>query len=74
MPKPHHLAYVLRAERKRQGRTQQDVAEAAYTSQATIARWERGDRDPSLNGAIHWANALGMNLTPTRRSTSEEEV
>ena len=63
MPPPHHLAHTLRAERKRQGRTQKDVAELAHTTQATVARWENGEREPYLSNTIRWADALGLDIT-----------
>lgn len=38
-----HCGDLLRALRMRNGRTQAEVAQAAGTTQATVARWERGE-------------------------------
>lgn len=51
--------YVLMA-RRRAGLTQRELAERLGVRQATIARWERGDRQVSLEDVEVVAAACGV--------------
>jgi transcriptional regulator with XRE-family HTH domain len=53
--------YVLMA-RRRAGLTQRDLAERLGVRQATIARWERGDRQIGIEGVEAVAGACGLHL------------
>jgi transcriptional regulator with XRE-family HTH domain len=53
--------YVLMA-RRRAGLTQRDLAERLGVRQATIARWERGDRQVSIEDVEAVAGACGLHL------------
>ncbi len=48
--------------RRRAGLTQRELAERLGCRQATIARWERGDRQISLEGLDPVASACGLQL------------
>jgi DNA-binding XRE family transcriptional regulator len=58
--------------RRRTGLTQRELAERIECRQATIARWERGDRQPSYEDvqAVAWACELQLDahLAPADRS------
>src|ERR1700722_16046706 len=54
-------ALILMA-RRRAGLTQRDLAERVGCRQATIARWERGDRDPSYEDVTEAVAACGLQL------------
>lgn len=43
-----HIGSTLRRHREQQGLTQAELAARVATSQATVARIERGDRAPSV--------------------------
>jgi peptidoglycan hydrolase-like protein with peptidoglycan-binding domain len=47
MPSSHHPNHALRAGRKKQGLTQEELAEALGVSSKTVGRWERGLTRPS---------------------------
>ncbi|GHO93906.1 hypothetical protein KSF_039540 [Reticulibacter mediterranei] len=47
MPSSHHPNHALRAGRKKQGLTQEELAEALGVSSKTVGRWERGLTHPS---------------------------
>lgn len=53
--------YVLMA-RRRAGLTQRELAERLGLRQATIARWERGDRQVSVDDVEAVAEACGLHL------------
>jgi transcriptional regulator with XRE-family HTH domain len=57
------LGAMVRRERERHDLTQQALANLAGTSQAAIARIERGDRAPSVPMLERLFAALGMQLT-----------
>lgn len=48
--------------RRRAGLTQRELAERLGLRQATIARWERGDRQPSFEDAEAAAYACGLQI------------
>jgi transcriptional regulator with XRE-family HTH domain len=48
--------------RRRAGLTQRELAERLGLRQATIARWERGDRQPSFEDAQAAAHACGVQI------------
>ncbi|TDB99939.1 XRE family transcriptional regulator, partial [Micromonospora fluostatini] len=57
------LGGLLRHERETRALTQRALAERAGTTQATVARVERGDRVPSLDLLDRLFTALGVQLT-----------
>lgn len=56
----------LTTERKRQGRSQADVAKAINRTQSTIAKWEGGYVVPNAVELFSWADELSVSLTPER--------
>ena len=42
------MNYVLKAARVKEGYTQQGFADAVGVTRVTVARWEQGDRQPTL--------------------------
>lgn len=66
----------LTAERKRQGRSQADVAAAVSRTQSTLAKWECGHVTPNAVELFQWADALHVTLTPERvfRAPAQQEA
>jgi hypothetical protein len=52
----------LVAERHRQQMTQMDVNEIVGCADSLIAKWESGNRLPSLYFLLLWVEALGLDL------------
>ena len=48
--------------RRRAALTQQELGEGGGCGQATVARWERGDREPSWGDVGAVAEACGLQL------------
>ena len=59
-PSPQELVLLLKEQRIRAGLTQEQVAEALDTSQATVARWERGEVDVSVSNLLKLAALFGV--------------
>lgn len=54
---------ALRAERRRQGLSQTELAvRMGLTTYTNVQQWERGTKDPSLGNLRRWAAALGFDL------------
>lgn len=53
------LPEILRAERNRKAKTQDEIANAAYISRNMIGLAETGKTTPSIAVLSHWARALG---------------
>lgn len=53
------LAERLKQTRKVKGLSQKEMAKLINVSQSTIAKWESGTREPSLDDLILLANILG---------------
>jgi len=56
------IGATIRAERKRAGLTQEDLAHLAQTSERTIRAIETATGNPSLHAVVAAANVLGMRL------------
>ena len=74
-PPPENLAYRfgcwLADERRARGWSQADLAEYAHiTTRETIARYERGEREPRLGTLIALLNALGQDVVTAVRACS----
>jgi transcriptional regulator with XRE-family HTH domain len=52
----------LRSLRKRYGMSQEQFAERVGTTQAQVARWEKGDRSPTVKRLREMLNVLGLDL------------
>ena len=52
----------LRSLRKRYDMSQEQFAERVGTTQAQVARWEKGDRSPTVKRLREMLNALGLDL------------
>lgn len=52
----------LKAVRKARGMTQQELADAANINRVTIAKYELGQIDPTLESARKMADALGVTI------------
>jgi len=64
------LADSLRALRKRQGRTQHDVAEILGSSQSRVAKMEAADASVSLDLLVRALLALGASAKDVARAVS----
>lgn len=53
---------TLTRERKRQGRTQADVAASLDRAQSTLAGWEAGHSVPGIEALFCWAHSLGLSI------------
>ena len=61
-PMSYELIAELVAERKRQKKTQQDMADITGILPSNLARFENGSRIPTLIVLQKYANALGKKL------------
>ena len=66
------LIKELVEERKRQGLTQSDLDEKIGLTQGQLAKWETGDRSPTLWNAYCWASALGVELTIRKKDEKKQ--
>ena len=55
------LATYIKSRRKNIGLTQKELAEKVGVSMNTVARWERGENEPSWSDFIKVCVVLGMN-------------
>jgi len=67
------LGSAVRAERKRRGITQVDLAERSGVSRAWLARFETGHPSASIEPLFRILQELGLGLTLTERRTSSAE-
>ena len=72
-PPPENLAWRfgcwLAEERRAKGWSQADLAEYAHiTTRETIARYERGEREPRLGNLVALLNALGRDAVTAVRA------
>jgi transcriptional regulator with XRE-family HTH domain len=58
-----NAGHLIREARKRTGLSQRELAERLGTTQAAIARWERGYSTPSFDRAIEVIRACGLDLS-----------
>jgi transcriptional regulator with XRE-family HTH domain len=63
----------LRQLREANGFTQETLARAAGVHQQSIARWERGQREPDWSVVCRLADALGVPLEAFRIDSGEGE-
>lgn len=61
-PRLDPLVVTLLAERRRQGLSQEELAERAGVSRMSVGRFERGDRLPNLWTLRQISAALGLDL------------
>lgn len=58
------IVVLLREERRRQGLSQTDVAQAiGRKTYQTVHQWERGANQPNIVNVREWARALGFDVT-----------
>ena len=55
------LATYIRSRRKNLNMTQKELAEKVGVSMNTVARWERGETEPSFSDFLKLCAVLGMN-------------
>ena len=55
------LATYIRSRRKNIGLTQKELAEKVGVSMNTVARWERGETEPSFSDFLRVCVVLGIN-------------
>jgi serine-type D-Ala-D-Ala carboxypeptidase/endopeptidase len=67
------LAQVLRAERERQGRSQEDLAHESKLSVASLARIERGQTNPAWTTVRQIAAALNLSLADLAKAVTKAE-
>jgi len=68
------LGFRLKAEREKQGLTQQSLAGKASTKQDYIAQLERGSRNPSLRTFMNILSALDISADYLIYGTSKERT
>ena len=56
------LATYIRSRRKNIGMTQKELAEKVGVSTNTVARWERGESEPSWSDFLKLCVVLGMKM------------
>ena len=56
-----NLSTYIRSRRKNIGLTQKELAEKVYVSANTVARWERGETEPSFSDFLRVCEVLGIN-------------
>jgi transcriptional regulator with XRE-family HTH domain len=54
---------VIKKMRKKQGLTQQELADKIGVSQKDVSRWENGKREPSITTLNKIADALDLNIS-----------
>lgn len=64
----HPMVAQLRAERRRRGLTQEQLADMAHVSPRAISFWETGRRCPRVDLLTHAAAAMDLRLTLTYRT------
>lgn len=63
------FAVRLRELRETKGLLQRELAELVGMSQSTVARWEAGDREPTLQTLPQLADVLGTSIDDLVRTT-----
>ena len=56
------LATYIKSRRKNIGLTQKELASKVYVSTNTVARWERGENEPSWSDFLKLCVVLGMKM------------
>jgi transcriptional regulator with XRE-family HTH domain len=56
------LGKRIKAARKAQKKTQDEVAEAIGVGKTTLSQWERGLKQPGILNILNYCNFLGMTL------------
>jgi transcriptional regulator with XRE-family HTH domain len=59
---PYRLIRTLRETRRRNGLTQERLAEKLGAHCVQIAKWERGEQMPRLRTFFDWVEAMGFRL------------
>ncbi len=62
----------LRELREAAGLTQEQLAERTGVKRDAVARWERGNREPSWGNVVSLCEALGVSCEAFRQPTSAE--
>ena len=58
----HRLIWTLRETRRKNGMTQERLAEILGSHAVQIAKWERGEQMPRLLSFFDWVQAMGFRL------------
>lgn len=61
----------LSGARVRQKRTQASLAEKIGKTHQSVARWEGGESDPTVENLCRWADALGFDVVLAKREKAE---
>lgn len=61
--KAEEIIEELRLARFRSRIKQTELAKQINAERSTLGGWESGRRDPSLDGLVRWAAALGKKIT-----------
>ncbi len=56
------LGWILAAERKRQGLSQESIAQVLGCGQSWLSRCETGATDATFRDVLRWAQRLGLDL------------
>ena len=68
------LSDRLRILRARAGLSQEQLAQVLSTTQGTIARWERGSREPAVSDLRRIADALGAHPAELVSEAAEADL
>lgn len=65
------FAEKLKAERKKQGWSQEDLAAKLFVSRQSVSKWENGQNYPSIEVIIRISDLFGLTLDELLRSDEE---
>jgi len=65
------FAEKLKAERKKKGWSQEELAEKLYVSRQSVSKWENGQNYPSIEVIMKISDLLGVTMDELLRSDEE---
>jgi len=66
-----NFAEKLKAERKKKGWSQEELAEYLYVSRQSVSKWENGQNYPSIEIIIKLSDLFGVSIDELLRSDAE---
>ncbi|RCX17700.1 DNA-binding XRE family transcriptional regulator [Fontibacillus phaseoli] len=65
------FAEKLKAERKKQGWSQEELAAKLFVSRQSVSKWENGQNYPNIEVIIHISDLFGLTIDELLRSDEE---